>query len=297
MRAFLFQFIISISSWMSLKTAHRWADFLSRLIWRWSEKQRRITLTNMRLCYSELNKDEQTDLAKQSLSETIKSMFELGIIWKKYTNNIDGLIKNIHGLELFENAMAQQQGLLLAAPHFGNWEVLNLWLSRHQGFSFLYKPPTDKKIEQLLLKYRGQGGANQITADAKGVRKIFSVLKAQNILAILPDQQPKNGQGVFAPFMQQPAYTMTLFSKIAIKTKVPVIFAVAERLPDGQGFDLHFKLADDQIYQDMATSVAALNQTIEQMVAINPSQYQWTYKRFSIQEDGSKPYKPNNQVG
>ncbi|MEZ5472794.1 MAG: lysophospholipid acyltransferase family protein [Marinicella sp.] len=291
MRAFLFQFIITISSWMSLKTAHKWAGFIGRLIWRWSEKQRRITLTNMRLCYPELSEEAQTNLAKSSLSETIKSMFELGVIWKKYANNVDDLIQNIHGIEVLENALAKQQGFLLAAPHFGNWEVLNLWLSRHQGFSFLYKPPSEPKIEQLLLKYRGQGGANQITADAKGVRKIFAVLKAKNILAILPDQQPKNGQGVYAPFMGQSAYTMTLFSKVAIKTGVPVVFAVAERLPDGKGFDLHFKQADDGIYQDMEQSVLTMNQTIEQMVAINPSQYQWTYKRFSIQADGSKPYQ------
>lgn len=294
MRALLFQFIVTLSSWLSLRTAHKWADFIARLVWRWSEKQRRITTTNIKLCYPQLGDNEQINLAKTSLSETIKSMFELGVIWKKHAHNIDGLINNIHGLKVFEEALSKQQGLLLAAPHFGNWEVLNLWLSRYEGFSFLYKPPSEPKIEALLLKHRGQGGANQITADAKGVRKIFSVLKAKNILAILPDQQPKNGQGVFAPFMHQSAYTMTLFSKIAIKTQVPVIFAVAERLSDGQGFDLHFIKPAEDIYKDLSTSVNTVNQTIEQMVAINPSQYQWTYKRFSIQEDGAKPYiKPH----
>ncbi len=292
MRAILFQFIVKITSWMSLKTAHRWATFTAQMIWRWSEKQRRITTTNIRLCYPQLPAAAQQTLAKDCLIETIKSMFELGKIWQQKPHTKQALINNIHGLDVFKAALNKDQGLLLAAPHFGNWEVLNLWLSQNPGFAFLYKPPTDKKIEALLLKYRGQGGANQITADAKGVRKVFSVLKNKHILAILPDQQPKNGQGMFAPFMGQNAYTMTLFSKIAIKTKVPVVFAVAERLPDGQGFDLHFKAAPAEIYQELKSSVQSVNQIIAEMVAINPSQYQWTYKRFSIQADGSKPYKP-----
>lgn len=295
MRAFLFQFIIRLSSWLSLKTAHRWAEFLAKLVWRWSEKQRRITCTNMRLCYPDLSPEAQTQLARDSLAETIKSMLELGLIWNKYSQNIDAIIREVHGLTVLEQALARGQGLLLAAPHFGNWEVLNLWLSRYPGFSFLYKPPGDPKIERLLLKHRGAGGANQITADAKGVRQVFAVLKQQHILAILPDQQPKSGQGVYAPFMGQPAYTMTLFSKVAKKTGVPVVFAVAERLADGQGFDLHFKAGPAAIYEDTEASVAAMNQTIEDLVKINPSQYQWTYKRFSIQADGSKPYQKTGQ--
>jgi len=295
MRAFLFQFIITITSKMSLQTAHRWAERLAAMIWRWSEKQRRNTCTNIRLCYPNLTPEEQQQLARASLTETIKSMFELGIIWKKYGHHIDPLIRNIHGLEVLEQALEQDQGLLLAAPHFGNWEVLNLWLSRHPGFAFLYKPPNDPRIEQLLLKYRGAGGANQITANPKGVRKIFSVLKNKQILAILPDQQPKAGQGVFVPFMGQTAFTMTLFAKIAAKTRVPVVFAVAERLPDGQGFDLHIKAAPAEICADPETSASAMNQTIAELVAIQPSQYQWTYRRFSIQPDDSKPYHQDHQ--
>lgn len=290
MRSILFNLIIQITSWLKLKTAHKWAEFLSQMVWRWSEKQKRITLSNIKLCYPELNPDKQTKLAQDSLTETIKSMFELGLIWKKYNKDINQVINQVHGMEVFESALTKNQGILLAIPHFGNWEILNFWLSQHNSFSFLYKPPENPKIEKLLLKYRGSCGANQITADVKGVRKIIEALKQNNILAILPDQQPKNGQGVYAPFMGQEAYTMTLFSKIAAKTKVPVIFAVAERLADSRGFDLHFKVAPDAIYGDVKSSVIALNETIADMVKINPSQYQWTYKRFSIQADESNPY-------
>lgn len=288
MRVFIFHLIIKINGLLSLSDSHKLARFLASIIWRFSAKQRHITLTNMGLCYPNKSLDEQRQLAKESLIETLKAVCELGVVWRRYPDQFPDLIKAVKGQHILDDALAQGRGVLLAAPHFGNWEVLNLWLSRYDDFAFLYKPPSDKKIEELLLTYRGQGGAKQITADAKGVRTMLKHLNHKGIMAMLPDQQPKSGQGVYADFMGQPAYTMTLFSKIAQKTNAPVVLAVAERQADG--FIIHFKKADNQIYGDMSQSVTALNQDIAQLVALNPAQYQWTYKRFSIQENQLNPY-------
>ncbi len=288
MRAFLFHSIIKLNGLLSLSGSHRLARGLAALVWRLSAKQRRIALTNIRLCYPDMSAERQQQLAKDSLIETLKAVCELGVVWRRYPHQFPGLIKGVKGQEVLDEALAQQQGVLLAAPHFGNWEVLNLWLSRYDNFAFLYKPPSEPKIEHLLLKYRGQGGAKQITADGKGVRTMLKHLNHKGIMAILPDQQPKSGQGVFADFMGQPAYTMTLFSKMAEKTRAPVVLAVAERQADG--FIIHFTKADDRIYGDIQESVKALNQDIAKLVTLNPSQYQWTYKRFSIQKSGHNPY-------
>lgn len=288
MRAFIFHLIIKLNGLLSLSGSHRLARGLASLIWRFSGKQKHITLTNIRLCYPQMPVKQQHQLAKDSLIETIKAVCELGVVWRRYPAKFSPLIKAVKGQELLENALAQKQGVLLAAPHFGNWEVLNLWLSRFDDFAFLYKPPSDQRLEQILLKYRGQGGAKQITADAKGVRNMLTHINQKGILAILPDQQPKSGQGIYADFMSQTAYTMTLFSKIARKTGAPVILAVAERQEDG--FVIHFKAANEEIYGDTQQSVQSLNRDIADLVAINPAQYQWTYKRFSIQQDGLSPY-------
>ncbi|WP_154224021.1 lysophospholipid acyltransferase family protein [Marinicella rhabdoformis] len=291
MQGFFFQMIVGVFSHMSLKRAHQWAAFLGRMVWRLSEKQRRITTVNIKLCYPNKTTQEQQVLAKAALIETVKTFLELGRVWKKHAKNIEALIVNVHGQEALEEAWGEGQGVLLAAPHFGNWEVLNLWLAKYEPFSFLYKPPENPKIEQLLYRYRGQSGANQIIADKKGVRQIIQALKDKHLMAILPDQQPKAGQGVYVDFMGQQAYTMSLFSKIAAKTHVPVVMAVAERLSDGKGFDIHIKRVSDAIYQIDESGVRCMNQAIAEMVAINPAQYQWTYRRFSIQADGSKLYR------
>lgn len=287
LKSFLFKAIISISQKFSLKTNRRIAGFLATLAWKLSKKTKHVTLTNISRCFPDLSQHEQLNLAKKTLHSTLMNMMELGNIWDKKSKT-DDLIRHIYGLEKFKKALNEENGLLLALPHFGNWEVLNLVLEQFDKYAFLYKPPSDKKIEKLLIDFRGKSQALQIEANLKGVRKIMLHLKDKGFITILPDQRPKGGQGVFAPFYNIPTYTMTLFSKLALKTKAPVFFAYALRTE--KGFDVHFEESEKEIYADLTTSVAYMNNKIQQIVDKAPEQYQWTYKRFSIQPDDQGPF-------
>jgi KDO2-lipid IV(A) lauroyltransferase len=107
------------------------------------------------------------------------------------------------------------------------------------------------------------------------------------VVGILPDQQPKQGEGEFAPLFGTPALTMVLLSRLAQRTGATVLFAFAERLQDGRGFRLHFLPAPPGVADpDLATAVAALNRGVEDCVRIAPAQYQWHYKRYSIRPPG-----------
>lgn len=282
MKAFLFKLILFISNRLSLKNNRAFARFLGKFVWKFSKKNKHVTSTNISSCFPRLSRTEQIVLAKKSVNAALMNMLELGKLWNT-KNTVDDFVGNTYGLDAFKQALAQNQGLLLAAPHMGNWEALNLVLAQFDKFAFLYKPPSDKKIEDLLVKYRGKSQATQIQANAGGVRRMLLHLKDKGFLAILPDQRPKGGQGVFAPFYGIDTYTMSLFSKLVIKTKVPVFFAYALRTKTG--FDVYFEKSEDLIYTDLSTSVTYLNHHIQTIVDKAPEQYQWTYKRFSIQPD------------
>ena len=287
MKAFLFNLIIRLTSLFNLNTNRKIAKGLANLVWLLSKKIKHTTQTNINKCFPELSQEQKATLAKTSFQNTLMSFFELGPLWKK-ASNIDDLIENVYGLEEFENNINQEQGMFLAVPHHGSWEVLNLLLARFKGYAFLFKPPTDPKLKESLVKFRGKSNAVQIEADRKGVRKLLNHVKGNGFVAILPDQKPKSGQGTFAPFFNQPTYTMTLFSRLAAKTKVPVFFVYAERTK--KGFDVHFEKASEQIYSPMQESVEYMNLAIEKIVRQTPEQYQWTYRRFSIQPEGSENF-------
>lgn len=287
MKAFIFKLILSISKSLSLKSNRNIANFLGKFVWLFSKKTKHVTITNIKKCFPKLSEKEHLTLARNSINATLMNMMELGKIWDKKLKTNE-LINNVYGVELFKNSLNSGSGLLLAAPHFGNWEALSLILAQFDNYAFLYKPPTDKKVEQALIEFRGKSKALQIEANIRGVRKIMLHLKNKGFIGILPDQRPKEGQGVFTPFYNIPTYTMSLFSKLAIKTQAPVYFAYAIRTD--KGFDVHFEKSSDLIYSDLSSSVAYMNSKIQNIVDKAPEQYQWTYKRFSIQPNGENKF-------
>ena len=158
--------------------------------------------------------------------------------------------------------------------------------------AIVYRPPRRAALEPLLLRARGALGPEQVRAEGAGVRTLYKRLQAGGTVGILPDQQPKQGDGAFAPFFGVPALTMVLVSRLAHRTGATVLFAFAERLPHGAGFRIRFRAAPDGIADaDLPTAVAALNRGVEECVNLAFEQYQWHYKRFQLRpDDGPNPY-------
>ena len=221
-----------------------------------------------------------------------KNLAELALVWGAKPERALAHIVEVRGREHFDSARAEGRGLIIAAPHLGCWELLNLWLCSQGPTAILYRQPQHPEWEPLLTGARGQLGATQIRADSGGVRELLRVLKAGLCVGILPDQRAKGGEGVVAPFFGHPVRSMTLLSRVAARTRVPVVFGCCERLPKGQGYRLHFLPADPDIASvDHVAAVAALHRGLEACVRLAPLQYQWTYKRFSMQ-----PEDPDCQV-
>ena len=116
------------------------------------------------------------------------------------------------------------------------------------------------------------------------------------MVGILPDQQPKAGEGVFAPFFGKQALTMSLLPRLAARTGAAVVFAYCERIGDGAGapgFALHIEQAPDAIASaDPVAGAAALNAAVERIARRQPAQYQWTYKRYTLRPPDSGETNP-----
>ena len=94
-----------------------------------------------------------------------------------------------------------------------------------------------------------------------------------------------------AVLLAGPALTMALVSKLIQKSDAKVFCGFAKRLPNAKGFKVIVQEADQGIYsEDESTSLSALNSTVEKNVLMAIEQYQWEYKRFRKQADGSKFY-------
>ena len=256
------------------------------LAWLWlrtNARESRVAYRNIELAFPELALPAKSAMRRAVLRSTAQQTAEILRVWTHPSRANLRHIRYLHGTELFSKAMAQGRGVIIAAPHFGNWELLNQWLASQGPITILYRPSRSPILDAFLQRVRGIGNVRQVKAEAKTVRQLFKVLKDGGTVGILPDQQPKLGDGAFAPFFGVQAFTMTLLSRLAHRTHASVLFGWCERVNADFVFDIHFATADPAIaHEDPGIAAAALNAGVEQIARRDPTQYQWTYKRFTL---------------
>ncbi|WP_147653519.1 lauroyl acyltransferase [Vulcaniibacterium gelatinicum] len=280
------------------------ADALADTWRRRDARLARIARRNLELTYPELLPSERDALQARILRTTARQIVETLRLWTRpHAHNL-ARIRDTHGVELFDAALAAGRGLIVAAPHYGNWELLNQWLAWRTPLAILYAPPGSRIGEAFLQRVRAASGdaarVQQVRAEGPAIRQLFKLLQGGGVVGILPDQQPKLGDGVFAPFFGRPALTMTLLPRLAQRTGATVLFACCERIgedADGPRFALRFEPAPATIADpDPAVGAAALNAGVERIARRDPAQYQWTYKRFSYtppESAAGNPYWPD----
>ena len=279
-----YRFIITFLHLMArlpLPLSRALGRWLGSVAWLCGTRMRKVTLTNIALCFPELDLQARRSLARNSLRHTFMTLTETGAVWLWPGERSLALIKEVEGFALLEEAKAQGKGVIVLAPHLGHWEMVGLYLNAcGLGQSYqLYQAPANAALAALVFKARSRLGATMVATDNKGVAELLRALRAGDIAGILPDQVPGAAGGQHAPFFTQPALTMTLLNRLQQKTGAVVVAAFAERV-DG-GFKLHLQAPDPGIYAaDMDEALAGLNRSVEQLVRQAPEQYQWEYKRF-----------------
>jgi KDO2-lipid IV(A) lauroyltransferase len=250
-------------------------------------REARVARRNLELVYPRLDAAERDRRLRAVLRETARGAFETLRFWTRPARDNLRLVVQVHGEESFDRALASGRGLIVAAPHYGNWELLNQWLASRTPITVVYRRPEHPSGEAFLRRVRGKDNVRQVPAEGAAMRQLFKTLASGGVVGILPDQQPKAGDGLFAPFFGIPALSMTLLPRLAQRTGASVLFVVAERVYPGPRFEIRVIAAHDALYDpDPAIAVAAMNAAVQAIAQRDPVQYQWTYKRFSRRPPG-----------
>ena len=253
---------------------------------------RRVTELNLKVAYPELNEQQRNTLVKASLKSQCMTYAESIKIWGSTPEFALAQIKEVHGTEIFINALKNPNGCLAAVPHFGTWEILNAWLNQYTSPVIMYKPSKNKDLDRFMLESRQRLNATLVPADDTGVRAVFKHLKQGGFSVILPDHVPKESGGIYSNFFGQNALSSTLLSKLAAKTQCSIVGLTCIRRSDLSGFNVHvIELSPDILSKDLQISVDTLNKEIEHMINVAPEQYLWGYKRFRKLEGGRNLYK------
>lgn len=284
----MIQGLLWLLSRLSLGGAQRIGTWAGRLGWLFAKRARGTTELNIDACFPDLSPEAREQLAKASLVETAKTALEIPLMWEWPVERCLGLIKEIQGQDLVDEALKEGKGLLLLAPHLGNWELAGLYFSSRYQMAALYSPPSIPELETYMSQVRGRLGSELVRPDRRGLLRLVAILREGGVAGVLPDQSPTPAGGTFAPFFGIEVLTMTLASKLIAKTGARALLTYAERLPDGQGFRIVVRPPDPRFLEaDPKISATGLNAGVEACVRQIPAQYQWEYKRFRRRPPGT----------
>ena len=282
--------VMRMLSWITPRTAEYLAPPLAALVWYSVPRLRRVTRLNLKAVYPDMDAKQRKSIGRASMTNYVRGVFEAGMLWHWPLKRMYGLFDEVRGMEHVDELIKEGKGLIVAVPHCGAWEMLNLYLHSKGKAAVLYKPSKHPDIDALLLEKRARAGAEMVAATGKGLRRMYQRLKEGNFVALLPDQEPTGGGGQFAPFFGIETLTGVLLPRMAQRTGAPVVFAVCERRKGGR-YRVHLFKTNPSIYsENMREALTEVNRGIEECIEVDTAQYLWAYKRFRNRPEGEPSF-------
>lgn len=273
-KALLYLFI-SLLSKFTLRNIHIIGKYIGRLYFFCSKKNYDLLRENFENS-GIFTKPELDNEIKKSVDEHGKNIIEAFFIWGSSQESILTLVKNIRGNNYIKKAEKRGKGIIFLTPHLGCFEITSIFYGASKPITVIYRAARKSWMSELMISGRKKGNVDLAPANINGLKKVLSALKKGEAVGILPDQVADKGQGKVAEFFGKPAYTMILVNKLIKKTDASIIMAYGERLPYGEGFNIHV----EELKKQDVESPFRLNKEIERVIRKNPTQYFWSYDRY-----------------
>ena len=247
----------------------------------------KLTMCNIKICFPDLSDVEKTLLAKESFIETFVSGYETLQSWARPIHISGKKIFRIENNYLISQN-ANKKGLAIIAIHNRSVDMLLKWINSKTNTTTLYKKVKIKYLDKFVRKQREENNNEVYETNINGVRKIFKAFIDNKVVCLAADQVPKRGMGEYIKFFNRDAYTTTLAASMVHKTKKPAVFICMNSFENNR-LGITIYPSNESIYNDSEYKLS-INQSIEDLIKINPKDYSWEYKRFRRSPSGIDPY-------
>lgn len=229
------------------------------------------------------------DISEAEINEIIRQMYRnFGRTFAEFTHldllysDTPGVRVEISGMEILQDLKARNQGAILFAGHYGNWEVGPIATSWHGvKLTPIFKESTNTYLNKFLWDMRQRTSDGVIAVGQRAGYEILRQLKKGKHIVMLTDQ--RMSRGIRVPFFQRPAKTGPGIAKLALSAQCPLIPTMVERV-EGTHFRVHIfpPLTYDEGAQDVEYEILLrMNQFFEQWIRRNPASWWWQYHRWT----------------
>jgi KDO2-lipid IV(A) lauroyltransferase len=261
--------------------------YLGRLGYYLPTRGKTTAKINIDACFPDWSQKRRDTLLRQYFESLGMSVFETAVAWWAPTEKIAKLA-NIRGLEQIPSQPSPDQAIMVLGGHFLPMELIGRLFSLHLNFSVIFREPKHPLLRFLLT---GRQALYHQLHDRRNMISFVKELRQGMPLWYSPDIDPGKKEGVFAPFFNIPAYSLTATTRLAKIANARVFIASYFRRDDNTGYDMVIHPPLDQFPSgDETADAARVNQAIESMIRQKPEQYLWSYRRFRTRPPGEKKW-------
>lgn len=193
---------------------------------------------------------------------------------------------SIEGEENIRKAIQAGKGALLLSAHYGNWEIAPFLISKIGKLNVIARSLDNNLLERELLKLRTSMGAKVIYKHL-ATRQVLRSLRANEMVAILIDQNVLQDEAVFVDFFGKKAGTTPSLATFFIRTGSPIIPIFCYPISSHK---YHIKILEPiQIpltgnhTHDVLKITQLCTKIIETQIRKNPSFWLWFHNRWRTQ--------------
>ena len=250
-------------------------------------KHRLIALHNLRCAFPEKDMEELTRIAKgvyRNLAITAAEFFDLPSITKE---NLHEWVE-LEGLEHFEAGIAQGKGLLTIIAHFGNWELMPVTGPLFLKSSYIVYRPLDSPVLDNIVEHVRTINGNVMVPKGGSGKRIMTLLKENQCIGILSDQNVSAREGVFVDFFGRPACTGAGLAVLALRSGAPVLPMFMARQKSGKYKFILKPLVEisrtGDYEKDLLENTQRFTKVVEAVVREYPDQWFWIHQRWKTKK-------------
>lgn len=277
----LAKFPLILISLLPFPVIYALADFLYVVLYYIIGYRKHVVRENMKNSFPEKTAQELLKLEKKYfhfladlILETIKmnSLSKADFHKRFYINNPEEV----------EQYLNKDQSVIMVTGHYGNWEwgALRFSFEFKNPFLIIFKPLTDKNMEQTINKARSRFGAVMVSM-RNTLRTLIAYKENTFWTAFLGDQTPVPSEiHYYDTFLNQKTPIFLGTEKMAKLTNSAVVYGVLDRVKRGY-YVIDFVTLTDKPKETAEYEITqAHTRMLENLINKRPELWLWSHKRW-----------------
>jgi KDO2-lipid IV(A) lauroyltransferase len=256
--------------------------------------RRKIAYKNIHVCFPELSDQECRKINRRHFTLVGQSLFTAPMNWWISKKRFNKFV-SITGREAYDKALADNQNIIVLAPHFASLDVAGYCLAQERPMVTMYQYAKNGLVDEIVKRGRLRFGG-VLVERKEPLRNLIRAIRKGHPFYYLPDQDAGR-KGLFVPFFHEQASTYPMLGKFAEMTNALVIPCRTRIKPWGLGYEVVLGEALTGFPTgDEVQDTTIMNEAVADLIRPNPEQYFWVHKRFKTRppselKQGVKFYK------